>query len=113
MTSVKLLLPPEVIDELALPYEGVRDISAVTLAIEGVGVLANLATLATLQPQLGALATAIRNWRLRDERQSVVLTVKGPDIDLKLDLPRNVSTAALLKQLAPLFDEEGGRARSR
>ncbi|MEH1101911.1 hypothetical protein [Micromonospora sp. CPCC 205561] len=106
MTSIKLLLPAEVFDELDLPYEGVRDVSAVTLAIEGVAVLANLATLAALQPQLGALATAIRNWRLRDPRPSVVLTVKGPDIDLKIDLPRNVSRAHLLDQLRPLLDGE-------
>ncbi|MFG3698066.1 hypothetical protein ACGF5C_09125 [Micromonospora sp. NPDC047620] len=106
MTSIKLMLPAEVFDELDLPYEGVRDVSAVTLAIEGVSVLANLATLATLQPQLGALVAGIRNWRLRDPRPSVVLTVKGPGIDLKIDLPRNVSRAYLLDQLRPLLEAD-------
>ncbi|MFI7609392.1 hypothetical protein ACIBTV_30365 [Micromonospora sp. NPDC049366] len=106
MTSIKLILPAEVFDELDLPYEGVRDVSAVTLAIEGVSVLANLATLATLQPQLGTLVAAVRNWRLRDPRPSVVLTVRGPGIDLKIDLPRNVSRAHLLDQLRPLLDAE-------
>ncbi|MEU8300100.1 hypothetical protein AB0C04_22835 [Micromonospora sp. NPDC048909] len=108
MSSVKLLLPPEVLEELDLPYEGVRDVSAVTLAIEGISVAANLATLATLQPQVGALVAAIRNWRLRDPRPSVTLTVKGPGLDMKLDLPRNVSRAQLLDQLRPLFDDDGG-----
>ncbi|WP_406045518.1 hypothetical protein OG799_14210 [Micromonospora sp. NBC_00898] len=106
MTSVKLLLPADVIEELDLPYEGVRGVSAITLAVEGVSVMANLATLATLQPQVNALVTAIRNWRLRDPRPSVTLTVKGPDLDLKVDLPRNVSKAQLLDQLRPLFAEE-------
>ncbi|WP_326563870.1 hypothetical protein [Micromonospora peucetia] len=106
MTSIKLVLPAEVLDELDLPYEGVRDVSAVTLAIEGVSVLANLATLAALQPQMGALVAAIRNWRLRDSRPSVVLTVKGQGIDLEIDLPRNVSRAHLLDQLRPLLDAE-------
>ncbi|MBM0236139.1 hypothetical protein JNW88_01610 [Micromonospora sp. ATA32] len=106
MTSVKLLLPPDVIEELNLPYEGVRDISAITLAVEGVSVMANLATLATLQPQVSALVTAIRNWRLRDPQPSVTLTVKGPGLDLKIDLPRNVSKAQLLDQLRPLFADE-------
>jgi len=106
MTSVKLLLPPDVLDEVDLPYEGVRDVSAVTVAIEGVGVMANLATLTTLQPYLGAMVTAIRNWRLRDDRPTVVLTVKGPGVDIRLDLPRNVSTAVLLKHLEPLFEDE-------
>ncbi|WBB80156.1 hypothetical protein O7606_01825 [Micromonospora sp. WMMD882] len=106
MTSVRLLLPAEVVEEADLPYEGVRDVSAVTLAVEGVAVVANLATLATLQPQLGALVAAIRNWRLRDPRPSVLLTVQGPGIDLKIDLPRNVSKAQLLDQLRPLFADE-------
>jgi hypothetical protein len=106
MHSIRLLLPPEVIDGLDLPYEGVRDLSAVTLAIEGVSVAANLATLATLQPQLGTLVAAIRNWRLRDPRRSVTLTVTGPGIDLKVDLPRNVSKAQLMSQLQPLFDKD-------
>ncbi|MFC8617836.1 hypothetical protein ACFT9M_15680 [Micromonospora purpureochromogenes] len=106
MTSVKLLLPADVIEELDLPYEGVRDVSAITLAVEGVSVMANLATLAALQPQVSNLVAAIRNWRLRDPRPSVTLTAKGPGIDLKIDLPRNVSKAQLLDQLRPLFGEE-------
>lgn len=106
MASVKLLLPPEVIQELDLPYEGVRDVSAITIAIEGIAVAANLATLATLQPNVNALVAAIRNWRLRDPRPSVTLTAKGPGLDLTIELPRNVSRAQLLDQLRPLFDQE-------
>lgn len=105
MTIVRLQLPPEVIEELDLPYEGVRDVSVVHLAIEGISVVANLATLAALQPQAAALVAAVRRWRLKDPRPSVTLTVKGPGLDLKIDLPRNVSTAHLLDQLRPLLDE--------
>ncbi|MEH0818913.1 MULTISPECIES: hypothetical protein [Micromonospora] len=106
MTTVKLLLPADVMEELDLPYEGVRDVAAITLAVDAVAVMANLATLATLQPQLGELVAAIRNWRLRDPRPSATLTVKGPGIDLKVDLPRNVSRAQLLAQLQPLLEDE-------
>ncbi|WP_435126523.1 hypothetical protein [Micromonospora tulbaghiae] len=106
MTTVKLLLPADVMEELDLPYEGVRDVAAITLAVDAVAVMANLATLATLQPQLGELVAAIRNWRLRDPRPSAALTVKGPGIDLKVDLPRNVSRAQLLAQLQPLLEDE-------
>ncbi|MFI6230240.1 hypothetical protein ACIBCR_23370 [Micromonospora echinospora] len=106
MTSVRLLLPAEVFEEVDLPYEGVRDLSALTIAIEGVSVVANLATLATLQPHWNDIVGAIRNWRLRDPRPSVLLTVRGPGIDLKLDLPRNVSRAQLLDQLRPLLDHD-------
>ncbi|MGC4892478.1 hypothetical protein [Micromonospora sp. DT31] len=106
MTTVKLLLPADVMEELDLPYEGVRDASGITLAVDAVSVMANLATLAALQPQLGELVAAIRNWRLRDPRPSVTLTVKGSGIDLEVDLPRNVSRAQLLAQLQPLFEDE-------
>ncbi|KKK04974.1 hypothetical protein [Micromonospora sp. HK10] len=106
MNSVKLLLPAEVIEELDLPYEGVRDTGAITLAVEGVAVLANLATLATLQPQAEALVTAIRNWRLRNREKPAVLTVEGANISLRIELPPNVDRAALLRQLEPLLNEE-------
>ncbi|BCJ56782.1 hypothetical protein [Micromonospora endophytica] len=107
MSVVKLKLPPDVLDEIDLPYEGIRGADAITLAIEGVAVLANLATLATVQPQLSALVVAIRNWRLRDDRPTVVLTVRGRGIDIRVDLPRNVNTAMLLECLQPLFEERG------
>ncbi len=107
MSVVKLQLPPEVLDEVDLPYEGIRGLDAITLAIDGIAVAANLATLAAVQPQLGALVAAIRNWRLRDERPTVVLTVKGRGVDMRLELPRNVDTATLLKQLQQIFEERG------
>ncbi|MEU5553019.1 hypothetical protein ABZ738_24895 [Micromonospora sp. NPDC047793] len=106
MSVVKLELPADVLNEIDLPYEGIRGLDALTLAVEGVAVMANLATLAAVQPQLGALVVAIRNWRLRDNRQTVVLTVKGRGIDMRIDLPRNVDTARLLKHLQPIFEEE-------
>lgn len=108
MTSIRLLLPSEVIDELDLPYEGVRDGGAITIAIEGIAVLANLATLAALQPQAEALVASIRNWRLRNNQKPAVLTVEGEGISLRIKLPPNVSRATLLRQLGPLFDEEAG-----
>ncbi|WP_341716138.1 hypothetical protein QQG74_19185 [Micromonospora sp. FIMYZ51] len=107
MSVVKLKLPPEVLDEVDLPDEGIRGVDAITLAIEGVAVMANLATLAAVQPQLSALVVAIRNWRLRDERPTVVLTVKGRGVDIRVDLPRNVDTAMLLECLRPLFEDRG------
>jgi hypothetical protein len=106
VTSVKLLLPAEVIEEIDLPYEGVRDSGAITVAIEGIAVLANLATLATLQPQAEALVAAIRNWRLRNHQKPAVLTVEGANISLRIELPPNINRATLLRQLEPLLDEE-------
>ncbi|UQU62829.1 hypothetical protein COUCH_27850 [Couchioplanes caeruleus] len=115
MTSIVLRLPETVVQELALPYEGSRDASAVTMAIEGIAVAANVATVLTAQPQLQAIAAAIRRWRLGNERESVVLTVRGPGIDLRIDLPRNVSSERLMRQLQPLLADrplrEEGRRR--
>lgn len=111
MTSIVLRLPEEIIKELELPYEATRDASAVTMAIEGIAVAANVATVLSVQPQLQAIAAAIRRWRLGDSRESVVLTVRGPDIDLRVDLPRNVSTDRLLRQLRPLLDDKDDRKR--
>jgi hypothetical protein len=106
MTSIVLRLPDEIIKELPLPYEATRDALAVTMAIEGIAVAANVATVVTAQPQLQAIAAAIRRWRLGTSRESVVLTVRGPDIDLRIELPSNVSTQRLLRQLSPLLDSK-------
>jgi hypothetical protein len=105
MTTVRLSLPNEVLDELDLPYEGLRggpdDLS---IGIEGINVAASLVTLATLRPQLSALARAVRRWRRRDGRDTVVLTVRGHGLDLRLDLPANVQTADILAALQRLLN---------
>ena len=105
MTSIVLRLPEEIVRELQLPYEGTRGTSAVTIAIEGIAVAGDLAALLTAQPQLQAIVAAIRRWRLTDPRPSVVLTVKGPGIDIRIDLPRNVRSAEVLRRLEPLLED--------
>ncbi|HYN94362.1 MAG TPA: hypothetical protein VES42_10990 [Pilimelia sp.] len=107
MTSVRLLLPQEIIDGLDLPYEGLRDAGAVVeVAVQAVGVTASVITLDTLRPRAKAFAGAIRRWRLRQPpRPAVTLTVKGPGIDLTLQLPPNVDSADILRRLGPLLDD--------
>jgi hypothetical protein len=51
-----------------------------------------------------ALAAAIRRWRHQDTRP-MTLTVRGDGINLTIELPPNVSTRQLLRQLAPLLDK--------
>ncbi len=104
MSTILLNVPQEIIDELGIPYEGTRSVEAIVLAIDGVNFAASVVTLAALRIHASKLATAIRNWRQRDQRPLVTLTVKGPGIDLTIELPRNVSKAQLLDQLRPLFD---------
>ena len=103
MTPVQLQMPPEIIEELALPYEGIRGADAIVIAIDSVGVAANLVTVIAFMPIARRFVTAVRRWRAGDPRDVVVLTIKGPGIDLVVPLPRNVDTGLLLRQLAPLF----------
>lgn len=100
-------MPEEVLREVALPYEKVRDVDGVIVAIEGITAAASVVTLATLQQYAPRLATSIRQWRLRRPRraadQPIKLTVRGPEISLSIDLPPNVSTEQLLGRLDPLL----------
>jgi hypothetical protein len=50
--NVLLHLPPEVIAEAGLPYEGLRDPNGITLALDGINVAASVVTLATLRLNL-------------------------------------------------------------
>jgi hypothetical protein len=110
MTSVNLHLPPEVLTDLTLPYDGTRDTRGILIAIEGINVAASIVTLATLKPQLAALASAIRRWRLRQPVTSTVhMTIKSPSLDVKLDLPPNVSTSHIVAALEQLYREERDR----
>jgi hypothetical protein len=112
MVSVKLQLPQEIVDDLAIPYEGIRDTQGIVLAVEGVNLVASVVTLASLQSKARELVQAIRAWRL-GQRQPVVLRVKGESIDLKIDLPQNVSTGDLLDQLIPLLGDKAAEPRQK
>ncbi|MGN9910162.1 hypothetical protein ACTMTJ_21670 [Phytohabitans sp. LJ34] len=93
--------------DAGIPYEGLRDVQGVVLAIEeGVNVTASIVTLVALKQYAPQLAAAIRRWRLKQAPSSRTLTVKGDGIDLTIDLPPNISTQELLRRLAPLLDEE-------
>lgn len=108
MRNVKLVLPEEIVRDAAIPYEGLRDVQGVVLAIEGINFTASIITLVTLKKYAPRLAAAIRRWRLKQGPASRTLTLKGDEIDLKLDLPRNVSSRQILELLAPLLDEDQG-----
>jgi hypothetical protein len=106
MTNVKLYLPPEILAEADVPYEGVRDLDGIVLAIDGINVAASVITLATLRFRARSLVAAIRRWRLSaGHERPITLTVKGANIDLKIDLPPNVSSGELLDQLRPLLGD--------
>lgn len=106
MTTVRLELPEEIVRQAGIPYEGLRDLSGIALVIEGVNVTASIITLATLKQHLPALVAAIRRWRLNQSARPMRLTVKGEGIDIKIDLPANVDTQQLLRQLGPLVKHD-------
>jgi len=83
----------------------VRDLQGIVFAIEGINFTASIVTLVTLRQYAPNLVAAIRRWRLNQSKGAVVLTVKGGGLDMRVDLPPNVSTRELLQQLSPLLDE--------
>jgi hypothetical protein len=105
MKTVKLLLPEEIVQDAGLPYEGLRDVSAIELAIEGINFTASVVTLVTIQKYAPQLAAAIRRWRLKQNRSPHTLTVRGDGLNLTVDLPGNVSKQQILEQLGPLLRE--------
>ncbi|BCJ51774.1 hypothetical protein Asp14428_32490 [Actinoplanes sp. NBRC 14428] len=106
MTSVQLALPDEILQEVNFPYDGVRDASGITLAVEGVNLTASIVTLAAIKQYAPRLASAIRRWRLHQDKDSIRLTVKGGGIDMTVDLPPNINTQRLLEQLTPLLEKD-------
>jgi hypothetical protein len=94
------------VQQAELPYEGLRDLHGIVVAIEGINFTASIVTLATIKQYAPTLAAAIRRWRLLQDTKPMTLTVKGDGIDLKIDLPPNVGTQQLLEQLAPLLEED-------
>ena len=77
MTSVQLALPDEIFKEVDFPYDGVRDASGITLAVDGVNLTASVVTLATIKQYAPRLAAAVRRWRLRQSKESITLAVRG------------------------------------
>lgn len=111
MTSIELRLPAEVLAEIEIPYEGTRGVGDFSIAMEGVDFTASVVTLAALRPRIAAFASALRRWVLRRQRSTPVrLTIRGKGIDVKLDLPPNVSTAQIMTAIADLIDEDGVQA---
>ena len=100
-------MPEEILREVALPYEGARDVDGIIVALDGIAAATSIVTLATLQQYAPKLATSIRQWRLRRPRRAgdepTRLTVQGAGLSLSIDLPPNVSTQQLRGRLAPLF----------
>src|SRR6266498_2175718 len=82
MTSVQLALPDEILQEVNFPYDGVRDASGITLAIDGINLTASIVTLAAIKQYAPRLASAIRRWLLHQNKDSIILTVKGGEIDM-------------------------------
>ena len=96
METVQLNLPAEVIQDTNIPYEGVRDLQGIAVAIDGINFTASIVTLAALKQYAPALAGAIRRWRQHQRAETMTLSVKGDGISLTIELPPNVSTQQLL-----------------
>lgn len=103
MSTVRLELPPEI--AAGLDLETARDLGAVVAVIDGVAVVANVVTVASLVPHLRTLAAAIRSWAAgRAGERPPVLAIKGQGLDIRMELDPNVSTGRILRVLEQLAD---------
>ena len=104
MTAVRLELPPEV--TAGLDLQTARDLGTAVAVIDGVAVVANVVTVASLVPHLRTLAAAIRAWATgRAAQKPVVLTVRGPGLDIRVDLDPNVPASKILHALERLTED--------
>jgi hypothetical protein len=111
LTNVQLLLPDEVTSRLSLANPDSRDVDLVILAIEGLTVAASIVTLATLRPQLGELAAALRGWVIRRPVATPTrLIVKGRGLDHRVELSPNVSRGEIIAALQPLLERDDDEA---
>ena len=106
MTGIRLELPDEVVSQIDLGAESFRDIPSLIIAIDCMDVTASIVTLASLREQLPALARVIRSWVTGRPRNAepTSLLVKGPDLDIKLELPPNVQTSQIIDAIGKLLD---------
>jgi hypothetical protein len=108
MTTIRLVLPDEVIGQISPAAESLRDVPALVLAIEGLDVAASVTTLASLHSQLPDLARSLRQWVTRRPPRSepARLVIKGKDFEMKLTLPPNVSTATIVEAISKLLTDD-------
>jgi hypothetical protein len=106
MTGIRLELPDDVVSQIDLGTESFRDIPSLVVAIDCMDVTASIVTLVSLREQLPALARVIRSWVTRRPRNAepTSLLVKGPNFEIKLELPPNVQTSQIIDAISKLLD---------
>ncbi len=103
---VELLLPEEVAAALPPAEESDRGPSEISVALEVIGTVSNIVTVAQVIGAAPELARRIRSWlqsqlarndSLGDETPHLV--IKGPGVHVELDLPRNVPSERIVTAL--------------
>ena len=110
MTSVRLQLPAEVLAALDLPDEADRDVPVLTAAVDALSVVSNVVTVAGLLPQIYQLADALRAWAGGQARPTK-LTIKGPGMNITVQLDRNVPRAEIVAALSRLLADDSASER--
>jgi hypothetical protein len=110
---VELLLPEEVAAALPPAEEVDRGPSEISIALDVIGTVSNIVTVAQVTAAAPELARRIRHWlqsrtgRTGDTRgdEPPRLMIKGPGVHVEMDLPSNIPAqrivAALLEALQP------------
>jgi DNA-binding transcriptional MocR family regulator len=110
---VELLLPEEIAAVLPPPEEAERGPSEFSVALEVIGTVSNVATVAQVVRVAPELARRMRGWlqnrrgRAQEASHEELprLVIKGPGVHIEMDLPANVPSqrivSALLEALEP------------
>jgi hypothetical protein len=112
MRAVELRLPPEAMAELDLSTEGLRGGDEIIVAINAIGTVSGLITIASLRDKLPTLARWIRSWRWEHPEEEPVLNIKAPGVDVVLPLPPNVGVQTIIDAMAQALDDAADRPDS-
>jgi hypothetical protein len=109
---VELRLPPEIMAAVEADTDTERGPSELSVALDVVGAVSNVFTVAQLLKAAPELARRLRAWvRNRPAHHGEErLLIKGPGVSVELDLPPNVSSQKIVDALtAALRPEEAER----
>lgn len=98
--AVELRLPADVMTAVEPDADTERGPSEFTIALDVVGAVSNVVTVAQVLKAAPELARRLRSWAHgRSTHPDERLVIKGPGVSVELDLPPNVSSQKIVDAL--------------
>ena len=99
---IELLLPEEVMAGLSEEPYVERGPSEISVVLDVVGAVSNFVTVAGLLKSAPELARRLRTWVQGhpDEGVRQLLTIKGPNVNVELELPPNIPSQKIVDAIA-------------